>query len=69
MRLDTQDKGEVISDKGFFIIETAHTQWILSHLEDSTIFDLSQLDDNSTFTLSQLSKGNFENGMKTLFIS
>jgi hypothetical protein len=69
MRLDTQDNGEVISDKGFFIIETAHTQWILSQLDDSTIFGLSQLNDNVAFTLSQLSNTNFENRMKALFIS
>ncbi|MGR5880623.1 hypothetical protein ACT7DO_28830 [Bacillus pacificus] len=69
MRLDTQGNGEVISDKGFFIIETAQTQWILSQLDDSTIFGLSQLNDNVAFTLSQLSNTNFENRMKALFIS
>ena len=52
-----------------FIIETAQTQWILSQLDDSTIFGLSQLNDNVAFTLSQLSNTNFENRMKALFIS
>ncbi|MDC2865201.1 hypothetical protein [Bacillus sp. BP-3] len=69
MRLDTQENGEIISDKGFFIIETAHTQWILSQLDNSSIFGLSQLDDNVTFSLTQLSNTIFEDKLKTLFIS
>ncbi|MGN5653095.1 hypothetical protein [Bacillus sp. Brlt_9] len=55
MRLDTTEKNEVISDNGFFVIESSNTQWLLTR----NII-------NDSFDITYLTKNHFENEIAKL---
>ncbi|EOO17420.1 hypothetical protein IG9_02640 [Bacillus cereus HuA2-9] len=55
MRLDTTEKDEVISDNGFFVIESPNTQWLLTR----NII-------NDSFDITYLTKNLFENDIEKL---
>lgn len=46
MRLDTTEKNEVISDNGFFVIESPNTQWLLTRNIINDSFDITYLTKN-----------------------
>ncbi|EJS07721.1 MULTISPECIES: hypothetical protein [Bacillus] len=46
MRLDTTEKDEVISDNGFFVIESPNTQWLLTRNRINDSFDITYLTKN-----------------------
>lgn len=46
MRLDTTKKNEVISDNGFFVIESPNTQWLLTRNIINDSFDITYLTKN-----------------------
>ncbi len=46
MRLDTTEKDEVISDNGFFVIESQNTQWLLTRNIINDSFDITYLTKN-----------------------
>ncbi|MEI3893034.1 MULTISPECIES: hypothetical protein [Bacillus] len=46
MRLDTTEKNEVISDNGFFVIESPNTQWLLTRNIINDSFDIIHLTKN-----------------------
>ncbi|MHC2836677.1 hypothetical protein [Bacillus sp. F9_6S_D1_P_5] len=46
MRLDTTEKNEVISDNGFFVIESPNTQWLLTRNIINNSFDITYLTKN-----------------------
>ncbi|MBK5487874.1 hypothetical protein JFT95_10180 [Bacillus sp. TH17] len=46
MRLDTTKKDEVISDNGFFVIESPNTQWLLTRNIINDSFDITYLTKN-----------------------
>ncbi|OTY29891.1 hypothetical protein B5P41_08305 [Bacillus sp. SRB_28] len=46
MRLDTTEKDEVISDNGFFVIESPNTQWLLTRNIINDSFDITYLTKN-----------------------
>ncbi|MCW9129576.1 hypothetical protein OF830_01040 [Bacillus paramycoides] len=46
LRLDTTEKDEVISDNGFFVIESPNTQWLLTRNIINDSFDITYLTKN-----------------------
>ncbi|MDG1606017.1 hypothetical protein P7D05_25035, partial [Bacillus paranthracis] len=46
IRLDTTEKNEVISNNGFFVIESTNTQWLLTRNIINDSFDITYLTKN-----------------------